>query len=282
MHTEIASVGGSQIEVTPGHIYLYPHLPPTYDYVPWNVISHIIKNAELSSPTLIDVGANVGDSLAHYRRFSEGRAICIEPADNFFAVLERNALKFSNVELVKSLLVPDDMVGRVAFSGNEQTGATRFSPEDDDIWSGEYVTFSELLSDSNGPVIIKTDTDGFDADIVESVLPHISSGREIPILYFEGPSEDQMRSGKYLGYVAVCDELVSQGYGLLFLTNVGMPYTYTQEVGGAAAVLSALETGYRRGMALCHYYDVIAVKLNLVTQEFALKSPWGEEFFVTS
>ncbi|MET3781263.1 FkbM family methyltransferase [Brevundimonas sp. 1080] len=281
MYTEIASVGSSQIEVTPGHIYLYPHLPATYDYVPWNVVNHVIKSAQLSSPTLIDVGANVGDSLAHYRRFSEGPAICIEPADNFFAVLKRNALKFANVELVKSLLVPDDMVGKVAFSGNEQTGATRISSEGDDIWSGPYITFSDLLSNRSGPVIIKTDTDGFDADIIKSALPHISSGREIPILYFEGPSEAQMRSGDYLEYVAVCDQLVLQGYGLLFLTNVGMPYTYSQEVGGAAAALSALETGYRRGMALCHYYDVIAVKLDLVTHEFALKSPWGDEFFVT-
>lgn len=282
VHTQKVDVGGRLIEVTVGHIYLYPHLPATYDYVPWNVIRNIIDHAGISAPTLIDVGANVGDSLAHFRRFSDGKAICIEPANNFFEVLSRNAQLFSNVELINSLLVPDDLIGKVSFSGNEQTGATRSTNGDVEAWRGSYITFGQILSRESGPVIIKTDTDGFDADIVGAALPYLKGQADIPLVYFEGPSEDQMRASDVEKYVSVCEELISAGYGLLFLTNVGMPYIYTQATGGASAAFSALETGYQRGMALCHYYDIIAIRLDVVSPQASLAIVWGDELFSRS
>lgn len=282
MRTKKVNVGGRLIEVTAGHIYLYPHLPATYDYVPWNIIRNIINNAGISAPSLIDIGANVGDSLAHYRRFSEGKAICVEPASNFYEVLERNARLFDNVELINSLLVPDDLVGKVSFSGNEQTGATTAADEVTSNWQGGYVTFGQIFSKEEGPVIIKTDTDGFDAEIVQAAMPYLRGGADVPVVYFEGPSENQMRASDFEKYVSVCEELIGAGYGLLFLTNVGMPYVYTQTSGGPSATFSALETGYQRGMALCHYYDIIAVRLDVVTPQVSLAVAWGDELFSRS
>jgi len=280
MNTEKVLVGSNEIEVTIGHIYLYPHLPKTYDYVPWNVIRHIISDPKLDSVTLIDIGANVGDSLAHYRRYSDGHVVCIEPAENFFAVLSRNAQQFSNVTLINSLLVPDDMVGKVAFSGNDQTGETRAITSEAGAWQGNYVTFAGLMATHDGPLIIKTDTDGFDAEIVKSAIPHLKSGKSsVAAIYFEGPSELQMRDGDYIEYAKICDELVNLGYGLLFLTNAGMPYTFVNETGRAIAVFASLETGYRQDMALCHYYDIIAVRSDLITSAISLTEAWPSSMF---
>lgn len=273
-------VGSAEIEVSPGHIYLSPHLPLTYDYVPWNVIRHVVATGGLQQATLIDIGANVGDTLAHFRRFSNASVICVEPAGNFFEILQRNVAQFSDVTLLKRLLVPDEMVGKVAFVSGDQTGATRSAERDDSVWGGEYVTFTELFENSSGPFIVKTDTDGFDALIVNSSLPHIEKKlADVPVIFFEGPSEDQMRSGSYQGYVDVCGDLIGLGYRLLFLTNIGMPYGCFDSAEAVASAFSALETGYQRGHALCHYYDVIAVREDLVTDEIRLAKPWGDEFF---
>ena len=280
MCSDKVAVGSVEIEVSPGHIYLAPDLPQTYDYVPWNVVSHVMLAGGLQQASLIDNGANVGDTLAHFRRFSSGPVICVEPASNFFEILQRNVAQFSNVTLVKSLLVPDEMVGKVAFVSGDQTGATRSAERDESVWGGEYVTFTDLFSNSAGPYIVKTDTDGFDALIVKSALPHIQNkNADVPVIFFEGPSEDQMKSGSYKDYTDVCADLIGLGYRLLFLTNIGMPYGCFDSAEAVASAFAALETGYQRGYALCHYYDVIAIREDLVTEEIRLAKPWGEQFF---
>lgn len=283
MSLETVNVGPFEIEVSGNHIYLYPHLPSTYDYVPWNVIHHIIAKANLFGATLIDVGANVGDTLAHFRRFSEAPVLCVEPAQNFYDILERNSQQFSNVTLIKKLVVPDDLVGRVSFLSGEQTGASKASSEGDVSWAGEYTTFTELFSSGAGPFIIKSDTDGFDANIIGSALPHISAGSaDVPIIFFEGPSEDQMRNGDYLDYIDLCQDLIDLGYSLLTLTNIGMPYAFSDTKISITAVFEALGAGYRKGLPLCHYYDFIAIQNKYVSDEVSLCSPWGGEFFERS
>lgn len=122
MANQTVHVGPYPIEVSEGHIYLAPDLPPTYDYVPWNIIAAVTEEVGLRGICLIDVGANVGDSLAHFRRFSNAPVICIEPSPEFFAILEKNSQQFRDVTLINKLLVPDDLRGRVSFQSGSQTG----------------------------------------------------------------------------------------------------------------------------------------------------------------
>lgn len=107
MLTKYVNIGNLSIEVNDGHIYTQENIPATYDFVLWNIIHRLIDIANLDGIELLDIGANVGDSAAHFRRGSNARAVCIEPSDKFYTLLERNSTALGDVELVKALIVPD-------------------------------------------------------------------------------------------------------------------------------------------------------------------------------
>lgn len=252
-----ARVGAYDIEVTDGHIYLHPNIPPTYDYVPWNLIGAIMDEGGLEGAELIDIGANVGDSLAHFRRQSSGPVTCIEPAAHFFEILQRNVAQFIDVTLINKLLAPDALLGKVAFASTARTGDSHPLREGEQAWDGEYVTFAEVFTGRAGAFIVKTDTDGFDAQILKALLPHLEHGGvDVPIIFFEGPGKLQIPVRDFRDYEEAAHALQDLGYEILALTNIGMPYAYVGTSNQAfSALLEVLATGYERGTALCHYYD---------------------------
>lgn len=275
MTNPIVQVGSYPLEVTEGHIYLVPTLPATYDYVPWNIIGAIIAETKFNDVKLLDIGANVGDSLAHFRRHSERPVTCVEPSPEFFAILERNAHQFRDVTLVNKLLVPSDLKGRVAFQSGSQTGFSAEATHTEKAWEGECVTFHELGIPGSGRFIVKTDTDGFDAKIVSALLDSVQGIYEsVPIVFFEGCSAPQIEGGDLEEWTQVIARLQSSGYRLLLLTNQGVPYIYAGTVHEVArSAIAALKTGYSVNRALCHYYDVIAVHHSIPSELVKLQEP---------
>ena len=103
--SNIVKIGSFEIEVSPNHMYLTHDLPPTYDYVPWNLISNILNEGGRPEAGLIDIGANAGDSIAHFRRRSNATALGIEPEPSYFKMLKANARTLGNIDLRNALLV---------------------------------------------------------------------------------------------------------------------------------------------------------------------------------
>jgi FkbM family methyltransferase len=281
MSHDKVKIGAFEIEVPEGHIYLQTSLSPYYDYIPWNVIGDIIQHSALQKAELIDIGANVGDSLAHFRRISSARATCVEPAKNFFAFLTENARQFGDVQLVNKLLSPEHLVGHVEFIVGSQTGGSREAPSGAETWGGDYVTLRDLSQHIIEPIILKSDTDGFDALIVASAIPLIASRQiRVPIIFFEGPSATQIKANDCQPWVDVCIELEKLRYDILILTNIGLPYVFIGESSDVlVSTFAALQTGYARGYALCHYYDILAIDRNLRPHLAMLREPWPDHIF---
>ena len=179
----IVNIGYSKIKVTDGHIYCSEDLPRTYDYMPWDIIGVTLKESTLSNLTLIDIGANVGDSVAHFRRHSDADVICIEPSELFYSFLKENIKNnFINVKAIQALFSPDDLIGKIALLSGSQTGTTNLA-DTGNAWTGEYITFRDLIFDDQKNYIVKTDTDGFDKEILQSLLELIDSKKfNIPII----------------------------------------------------------------------------------------------------
>ena len=271
----IVTIGEQRLRVSPEHIYLAHKLPATYDYLPWNLIGGIIAEARLDRYCLLDIGANVGDSLAHFRRHSQAPAICVEPSEQFFTLLEQNARSMGPVELIQALVAPDGLVGRVGYGENDRSGWSHPVGENEAAWQGRYVTFETLLAHSHGATILKTDTDGFDAAILHGLLDLTGfDPAKVPIIFFEGPDEEQMRGEPLDLWFSLFEKLQAAGYGLLFLTSRGIPLVYAGECREAArSLLMALMTGMRNGFAICHYFDIIAVQRTLPARIHLLESP---------
>lgn len=82
----------------------------------------------MENPSLIDDGANIGDTIAHFHRFSRGPAIGVEPHDEYFELLQRNLASVENITAIKALVCPPANIGDVTLAIGSGTGATLFTP----------------------------------------------------------------------------------------------------------------------------------------------------------
>ena len=157
---------------------------------------------------VIDIGANVGDSAAALLSMHPKRLLCIEPADDFFPLLERNARLFrdhgSEVVCVKTGVGPQGQTARLEV--NVSTASLQLG--------GSGLTLTSLdelvarhCTDGLGVDLIKCDVDGFDAVALGSGMGVIT--RDQPLLYFEADitSADCLEQLK-----AFCKTLALAGY----------------------------------------------------------------------
>lgn len=277
------NINGINIELSPCHIYKEPTLPKAYDFVPWSMIMHSIKNSPYAhSGTFIDIGANVGDSLAHIRSFdAETPVVCVEPSQGFFELLRKNSSQFNNVTLYNSLLVPEKYRGQVVYEFDDQTGSTRlkdFEDEESGIFC-EALSFDDLMIDE-GVYFVKTDTDGFDRHIVSSLLSEKEAKRlSVPLIFFEGPTETDNPMGDFEEWFILFQHLVADGYNLLFLQNFGIPYAYGgNSVDMAKAILVTFYQSFLYKRPVCHYLDVIAFTDEIKNDYLSLLKFWPIEW----
>lgn len=245
---------------------------PTYDYVHWNIIRALFSENGIRNPQLIDVGANIGDTIAHFRRFSAGRAVGVEAHPPYFQLLTQNLKDQSDVVALNALVCPRDAARHVTLVAGESTGMTTLS-SDGGTYGGKTVDCAELLRRMTGPYIFKTDTDGFDAMIMGDLMSALAAGLRGPsVVSCEGPNESQMRAGDYARFRAAMRQMCHAGYHVLILTNVGSVIGY---VGTDADKLDwhlrALTRALNAGIGYCPYFDFIAAGPDLTCDTFAFR-----------
>jgi FkbM family methyltransferase len=263
------NIGKFELRIPEGH-----QLPemyarrPTYDFLPWKIMASVITQNKITHTPLIDVGANIGDTVAHFRTFSAAPALCVEANKELFNILQENTQQFSDVELVNGLVCPAHLIGKVAFSGGLQTGGTFLSGgESDNKWDGPVITLDEIISRFDWSYIFKTDTDGFDAEIIADLIRIIKHTKHTPaVIYYESAGAFQLRSDEWAPFVDVTIQLQELGFEILLLSNHGIPFVFAGRKGDA--IISAFEglvMGYKYDCAPCHYFDVLAVRGDLNT-----------------
>lgn len=134
----------------------------------------------------IDVGANIGDSIAILRKEVEFPILCIEGDEQFLSVLEKNTALFSDVYIAKNYLGEANKIIRGDIL---KEGGTAHLQERED-YGGEPIIevkkLSEVLKEyplfSNSKMI-KIDTDGLDCKILRGAIDFLKS--EKPVIFFE-------------------------------------------------------------------------------------------------
>lgn len=131
---------------------------------------------------MIDVGANVGDTIARLPPFSGAKFLCIEPSPRFFGFLVRNYLHDPAVTPVQALVGEsnggaanvDEIRGGtghvVAAAGGE---IPMFTVD-------HLVTIHPAFAGAN---LLKVDTDGFDLNVLRGATGLLRSAR--PCLHIE-------------------------------------------------------------------------------------------------
>jgi len=159
----------------------YQESCPKYD----RFLPHIAKHIK-SQGTVIDIEANVGDTLASMVEQNPLLDyICVEADESFYKLLESNIKKIKRVE--KELKVQTfqnligDLISNVTLEGK---GGTKHAVENT---NGEIksIPLDRLIDGTphSKVCLLKTDVDGFDYDVLNSSITTIK--KYSPILFFE-------------------------------------------------------------------------------------------------
>lgn len=133
--------------------------------------------------TMLDVGANVGDSALQVLDAADGKVLCVE-ADTFYLdFLHLNVDDDERITVVESLLTVDE--SSTARTAVRAGGTTRFA-EGGDADGLPSVTPAALRRDHPDFTdlrLVKSDTDGYDVALVPGIAEAWSGSR--PVLFFE-------------------------------------------------------------------------------------------------
>jgi FkbM family methyltransferase len=220
--------------------------------------------------TMIDIGANIGDSLAIVHKYSDHPVLCLEGEPRFFQLLQENTRNLLGVESEQTFIgAPGDHVSSIhARNGNAQVllGPTPSR--------ASICTLSEALDRHPRfatAKFLKIDAEGFDCRIIAAETELLKRNR--PILFFE--------------YYPKCSELVGQKASLVFTTLSSLGYSVIviyQNLGRyfmslTLDQLNAIEDLHRFISDLEGYCDIVAfhrddqdIAINLRATEYASRA----------
>jgi len=158
--------------------------------------------------TMIDVGANIGDSVAMVHGYSDHPVLCLEGEPRFFQLLKENTRNLPAVEIEQTFIgAPGDHVGSIAVRlGNAQV---RLGPTPG---QSTICTLTEALGRHPrfaSAKLLKIDAEGFDCRIIAAETKLLKVNK--PILFFE--------------YYPKCSEFVGQKAFPVFTTLSSLGYS---------------------------------------------------------
>lgn len=177
----------------------------TYDRLLPVLVKHIGPKG-----VLVDIGANIGDTLFSIVKKCKNEIICIEPSDIYYEYLETNYNKLvesesSRVKLVKKFIGTGSFTGKLI----HEHGTAHIEVDNND--KVEFVELDKLFFDKDLK-LIKVDTDGFDYDVLLSSKKIIQ--KQKPILFWENLIEHEFQMK---GFDELYSFLSDNGYNNIYV-----------------------------------------------------------------
>ena len=167
----------------------------------------------------IDIGANIGDSIALLRKEADFAILCIEGDEQFLSVLEKNVTLFAEVYIVQAYL--GESSNNIRGTTIKQGGTAHLTENKVGDNIIEVKKLSDVLKDYPSfwqSKMIKVDTDGFDCKILRGAADFLKSAK--PIIFFEYDPFFLAEQGD--DGISLFNDLSSYGYkNLLIYDNFG-------------------------------------------------------------
>lgn len=174
------------------------------------VLSKCLPNEKI----IVDIGANVGDTVVSMIQHSNNTFFCVEPSNEFYEYLKKNILSL-DVNKQSHIKVFKNLIGTNKFSGNiieNGLGTASLHIIDNNISHNNIISLDDLLQNQKNVILIKVDTDGFDFDVLLSGKTFCLN--EKPILYWENEVKTEIQKN---GFYELYEFLESIGYNHLFI-----------------------------------------------------------------
>jgi len=164
---------GYELSVPSGHVLLRFLTPGSGLFQPYRerglaLVATAIDRLHRTG-VVVDIGANIGDTLAIIARHCELNVLCVEPSEYFLPFLRQNVERhFAGRATVEDCYV----TARVDEPRRElmHWGGTANPIAGSRSEHGSVVPISRLVSEASNVALLKIDTDGADLDLVEGCL----------------------------------------------------------------------------------------------------------------
>jgi FkbM family methyltransferase len=224
----------------------YPH----YDTALPRIAEYI--NNFMGNLTMIDVGANIGDSVTIVEQKVQGKFLCIEPSSKYFPYLVKNTSK------VKGAVVENVGAGEfdteIFADMDEHRGSMRLRTSSTNTLS--IIKIDSLLKyypDFKNANLLKIDTDGFDYKTIRGAAELLNNFH--PFIYFE-LSPDHMLNVGNEDLMSIFPFLNKLGYEhLFFYDQHGYPIAPVS-ISETATIEGILGYAHRKPN---YWLDVLAV-----------------------
>lgn len=208
----------------------------------------------------IDIGANVGDSAALIRKYTDITVLCIEGNPDFLEYLKQNALRIGQVEIAECFVGKDEeLVNLDLVYSNGGTASIVDAMDSEGTAVVSTKSLASILSDHpsfKNSKLLKIDTDGFDFYIIETSIEVIE--QLSPVVYFEYDISFQNQGEE--AALATIQALFNIGYEyFLIYDNYGnyLVSLSNQEYDRFLDLTTYLASNRKKsGTPVVHYFDV--------------------------
>lgn len=156
-------------------LHVRPYTKNVQGLDPWRDVNALLGG--VTAPTILDVGANEGQSTARFARLWRGAAIhSFEPSPATFQVLQRNAASLAPTVVHTVNAGVGSEPGRSVLLENSQTDMSSFLAPAEESWGRtiaqtpvDIVTLDQYC-ESQGIArvdLLKSDTQGFDLEVLK-------------------------------------------------------------------------------------------------------------------
>lgn len=130
---------------------------------------------------LIDIGANIGDTVAFIKNYADVPILCIDGDKNYYKILKQNIAQYPNVSAYLALVGSETTEVNVELIKERGTAYLIESKEKQNISSLQDIL--EKNPEFKSSRFLKIDTDGFDTIILKGSRNYLTENK--PILFFE-------------------------------------------------------------------------------------------------
>ena len=207
---QIIYIDKKKIILPPGHLLsLYESVYPKYDRFLLTVIGKIKENE-----VIIDIGANIGDTLFRLLNINtKPYYYCIEADNFFFEYLQKNK-KSLDVNIQNKIILIKTFVGD-QLQGNlsETTTGTKSLIESDLGIKSKKLDDIILEYKIKNIKLIKVDVDGYDYNILFSAINELKNNK--PDIFFEYMPLDESGKKNYLRLIEKLNEIGYSNWTML-------------------------------------------------------------------
>ena len=130
---------------------------------------------------IIDIGANIGDTVAFFRNSVQAEVLCIEGDDFYFKILEQNSKTLKGVSLYHGIVGSATQTTNLQIKRERGTGFLEAT--DKEVGQRSLDDILQLNPAFANAKLFKIDTDGYDSLIIKGATNYIQ--RAHPVVFFE-------------------------------------------------------------------------------------------------